>query len=113
VRKWRVVWSEDARRDLDDIVYFIAQEHPRNALKVYERLVKRARSLQSTPLRGRLVPELVGQAEPGLRELIESPWRILYAVAGKTGLVVGVLDGRRDFSRWLTSYGPMDPEESA
>lgn len=96
-----MLWDEEAERDLDAIVDFIALEHPLNASRVLERLLKRAASLESQPLRGRRVPELLALGEDRYRELIEAPWRILYRVNAAQVFVIAVVDSRRDLQSWL------------
>lgn len=97
----QVRWSQDAERDLDAIVGYIASDSAVNALRILDRLHSRARSLESLSTRGRHVPELAAANAPSLRELIEGPWRILYTIDGATVLVVAVVDSRRNLEDWL------------
>lgn len=99
--EWTVLWDREAEKDLDAIVDFIAQEHPLNAARVLERLLKRAASLETQPMRGRRVPELLALGEDRYRELIEAPWRILYRADVAQVLVIAVVDTRRDLQSWL------------
>ena len=55
--RFRVVWSEAAVRDLEDIVSFVARDAPLDAERLLERLEARASSLVAHPSRGRLVPD--------------------------------------------------------
>lgn len=55
---YRVLWTDTGRRDLDEILDFIAIDSPDNALAVLDRLQRRAEALISQPERGRCVPEL-------------------------------------------------------
>ena len=54
----RVLWTRTARRDLEAIVAYIAEDSIENALTVLDRLRERAESLTTAAERGRLVPEL-------------------------------------------------------
>lgn len=107
----QVRWSVDAEQDLEDIVAYIAQDNPANALVVFDRLYARARTLETLAGRGRRVPEIASSVEPPLRELIEEPWRIMYAVRGDKVMVVAVVDSRRDVGIWLAQrFGvSLDP----
>lgn len=96
-----VVWADAARRDLDAIIDYIAERHPGNALRLFDRLQRRALTLQAQPIRGRSVPELRGLGAAGYRELIERPWRIIYRTEPARVIVVAVIDGRRDLSSLL------------
>jgi toxin ParE1/3/4 len=90
-----VLWAEVAERDLADIVGFIAEENPQNALAVLDRLQSRAATLSEQSERGRVVPELRVLDVYQYRELIERPWRIIYRIEADRVLVLAVLDGRR------------------
>jgi plasmid stabilization system protein ParE len=90
-----VNWAHVARDDLFDILEFIAHNDPVDALRVLDRLERRAQSLARLPHRGRVVPELRRHGVTEFRELIEGPWRIVYVLRGAMISVVAVLDGRR------------------
>jgi len=94
--RWEVVWSQVALRDLERIVDFIAQDAEVNAAQTLDRLEGAARKLTSSPLRGRVVPELRALALTSLRELVVPPWRLVYRVGARRVLIIGVLDSRRD-----------------
>ncbi len=95
-RRYRVMWTETAVRDLEEIVSYIARDSKQQATKVLKKIRGKSATLRSIPSRGRVVPELV---ELGLRnwcELIVSLWRIIYRIEGRFVFVDSVLDGRRD-----------------
>ena len=97
----RVDWSATARRDLEAIVRYIAQDSIDQALAVLDRLESRATALAIHPERGRVVPELRALGVLQYHEIIERPWRILYRVQGARVLVLAVLDGRRSLANLL------------
>jgi toxin ParE1/3/4 len=103
-----IFWSQDAQRDLDAIVDFIADDSPLDALHVFDRLVDQARKLEDFPERGRRIPELGarGRQSP-LRELIVRPWRLVYAVHERHVMVIALVDSRRDFLAWLAGRGGL------
>lgn len=94
----RVLWTETARADLEDIVGFIAGENAAAALNVLDKLEARAGALMRFPERGRVVPELRGVDILLYRELIEGPWRIIYRYDDRRVYVTAVLDARRDLA---------------
>jgi plasmid stabilization system protein ParE len=100
-RRWRVVWIEAASRDLVEIVSFVARKSPVNARRLLIRLRSRAESLERSPGRGRVVPELASTGTRVWRELVVKPHRIVYRVRGKIVLVGALLDGRRDLEDLL------------
>lgn len=95
-KKYHVVWSNIAENDLKNIVEYIAGDSPPNALKTFKSIKQKASSLYTFPERGRVVPELLDQGILQYRELVISPWRILYRISGKSVLVLSVLDSRRN-----------------
>jgi plasmid stabilization system protein ParE len=95
-KKYDVVWSNIAENDLKNSVEYIADDSPPNAVKIFKRIKDRASILYTFPERGRIVPELRDQGILQYRELIISPWRILYRISEKNVLVLSVLDSRRN-----------------
>jgi plasmid stabilization system protein ParE len=95
-KKYRVLWTEVAVRDLEQIVSYIAADSPANAEQVLSRIQKQAASLETLPLRGRLVPELTGSGIRTWRELIARPYRIIFRVEANKVYVLALLDSRRD-----------------
>ena len=95
-RARRVIWAEAAVRDLEDIVSFVAIDSPLNAQRLLARLSAKARSLQTSPQRGRIVPELLRFGMRTWRELVGRPYRLVYRVTGGAVIVLAVFDGRRE-----------------
>ena len=93
-KKYDVVWSNIAENDLKNIVEYIADDSPPNALKIFKRIKQKASILYTFPERGRIVPELRDQGILQYRELVISPWRILYRISEKSVLVLSVVDSR-------------------
>lgn len=93
-----VVWSAAAAADLEAIIDFISRDSTEEALRVLDRLQRRAQRLTAPSLRGRIVPELRDEGIAIYRELIARPGRIIYRLDGESVLVLAVLDGRRDLA---------------
>ena len=100
--RFRVHWTAHAVADLTEIIRFIALDSPQNAIKFYQRIRKRAGTLRSFPDRGHVVRELAELDVRIYRELLISPYRLLYRIDGKTVFVMAVLDGRRDLRQILS-----------
>ena len=100
-RSFRVQWAEAAVRDLEELISYIAADSPLNAERILDKLEKRALTLESTPVRGRVVPELAHFGIRNWRELIVKPYRIIYRIDEDTVNVLAVLDGRRDLQDLL------------
>ncbi len=95
-RSFRVEWAAAARHDLISILDYLSQREPEAAASALERLEKRAAALEVSPRRGRVVPELLRLQIRDYREIIVSPYRLLYRVKGSRVGVLGVFDARRN-----------------
>lgn len=93
---YEIVWARRAENDLKEIIDYIATDSPGTALTIFERIKNKASSLYTMPERCRIVPELKDQGILHYRELIVSPWRIMFRIAGMKVYVLSVLDGRRN-----------------
>ncbi len=99
---YEVVWSPNAIRDFDDILdYVVSARDADEAQRLYLKIVPRINSLSRFPRRARLVPELKTVGVREYRELVVSPYRILFRIVGQTVAILGVLDGRRDLSELI------------
>ncbi len=99
MRVYAVIWAPNAIRDLDDILDYVASTRDADdAERLYLRIVPRINSLARFPRRARLVPELRWVGVREYRELVVSPYRILFRIVEQTVAILGVLDGRRDLS---------------
>ena len=94
--RFQVLWAEEAVRDLEEIVGYVACDSPVSARNLLAKLRSRAESLFTSPMRGRVVPELARFGIRSWRELVVKPHRIIYRVAEKEVYVLAIFDGRRD-----------------
>ncbi|MEW6595457.1 MAG: type II toxin-antitoxin system RelE/ParE family toxin [Thermodesulfobacteriota bacterium] len=95
-RSYRVIWAASAYDDLLGIIEYIAQDSPANAGKVLKSIKSKAATLFLSPQRGRVVPELQKEGIAQYRELVITPWRLIYRIVDDTVLVLSVLDSRRN-----------------
>lgn len=95
-RRRRVSWTDAAWAALQDAAEYIAADSPRAASEFVERIISVTSSLQTLSSRGRVVPEL---ANPSIRELIVSPFRLIYQVRPDEVFVLMLLHEARDFRR--------------
>lgn len=94
MKRRRVRWSPEARRNLEDIVDRIAEDSPSRSLRFARRLLRSVSRLGAFPESGRLVPELEG-VDPAAREVIVGDYRVLYRVTAAAVEVTTVVHGRR------------------
>ena len=95
-RRFRVVWSETAARDLVALAAHVALDSPAAARTLLTEVERRAASLATSPQRGRVVPELAFLSIRSHRELVLRPYRLIYESGDGTVRVLAVFDGRRD-----------------
>lgn len=91
-----VIWSNVAENDLKNIIEYIAADSPSNALRIFKNIKQAASNLYIFPEEGRVVPELRDQGILQYRELIVSPWRVIYRISEKIVYVLSVLDSRQN-----------------
>jgi len=95
-KKYEVIWTSAAENDLARIIEYLAIDSPANALKVLDKLKKKAANLHHSPKRGRIIPELQEFGIYQYRELITAPWRLMYRAQENKVYVLAVLDSRRN-----------------
>jgi len=95
-KTYEVIWAESAEKDLISIIDYISLDSPFMAHEKFKEIRTKALSLETYPDRGRIVPELQEQGIIQYRELIISPWRIIYRKSEKKVYVLSVLDSRRN-----------------
>jgi toxin ParE1/3/4 len=74
---YKIIFSEPAIDDLENIVRFIAHNNQPAAARFGGKLIESVRNLASFPRIGRVVPE---QNDENIRETILKPYRIFYRV---------------------------------
>jgi plasmid stabilization system protein ParE len=101
-----VVWTEEARHRLEQIVLHIAQDSVPSALRFERELIEASRRIGVFPKAAAIVEEL---REYGVREIYFGAYRILYVVRDDTCYVVCVIHGSRDLLRHIDPQKWVDP----
>ena len=83
-----IVWSSEARKALRSIRKFIAQDSEFYAARMVARIVERVEQTAEAPTQGHPVHEY---PEASLKEVHESPYRIIYAFTGEELRVVTIV----------------------
>ena len=81
---FQIIWSEQARDDLQSIVLFIAQDNPTVAESFGYRLMSKVDLLAQFPQIGRIVPE---ENDETIRKIIFRPYRIIYKVLAEKQII--------------------------
>lgn len=98
---YKLKWTKNAKDDLLNIVAYIKKDSPSIANDIYQKIRKKAHSSNFFPLKGRVVPELQNEGITFYREVIASPWRIIYKVGNDTVYIMAILDSRQNVEELL------------
>jgi plasmid stabilization system protein ParE len=90
-----VNWSKPAEKDLKQIFEYIVRDSKFYAKKVVKNIVEKSMSLDSSPRRGRIVPEI---NDPNIREIFIYSYRLMYQITPGDIFILGVIHGKRDFT---------------
>jgi toxin ParE1/3/4 len=102
MKKYDVIFDQDAEEDLFDIYTFVAvNDSVQRADRLFAALRRTCLKLQKLPLRGNIPTELFEIGVIEFRELHYKPYRIIYSLESTTVYVHCVLDGRRDIQEIL------------
>ena len=94
--KFRVKWSRAASTDLLNIIDYISEDSTNAAINIFEKIRSKSETLNHTPERGRIVPELKEYGIFSYHELIVKPWRIIYRISDNKIYILAVIDSRRN-----------------
>jgi toxin ParE1/3/4 len=95
----RIVWTEPASRDLEDIGDYIAKDNPAAARRVVRAIEAAVRRLARFPHSGR------SGHRAGTRELVvpRTPYIVPYRVGPRAVEILAVFHGARD---WPNTFNP-------
>lgn len=98
---YRVLWTKNAERSLEEILDFIIENDGKTiAHKIYLKIRRKTSLLEVSPFQGREVKEMKSLKKRD-HELIISPWRIIYSVDNNLVNILLVIDSRRDLEELL------------
>jgi plasmid stabilization system protein ParE len=98
--KYRIVISDEARRQLGNCVLFIARENAEAADRLRKRLMEAIRSLNEMPARYPFFDEPYIPANKYHKMFVDNWYLILYQIRDATVYVDCVVDCRQDY-QWL------------
>ena len=98
-----VTWALSAHAALDDAISYIFQDSPTAAANLLDAALHAAATLATLAERGRIVPE---SADPAIREIFVSDYRLMYEVRSDQVVVVAFLHGARDFTALQQRQNP-------
>jgi plasmid stabilization system protein ParE len=92
----QVIWTDPALGDVQHILRFVARDSPRYAEKLADRFREAPRRLAREPRTGWQVPEY---ERDDVREILVSPYRLIYVIRGDDCYIVTAVHGSRDLAR--------------
>lgn len=94
----RLIWTEPALADLDEITEYIALDNPQAASRFVEKVFDRVERLQAHPISGKRPAEL---PRTQYREVVVEPCRIFYRVEKDDVFIVYVMRSERLLRTYL------------
>ena len=96
MKRFRVEWSQQACKDLLNIIDYISHDNPDSAVRIFRKIESKCKRLNQFPDRGRIIPELKEYGIFTYHELVVTPWRIMYRISDQKVFVLAVIDSRRN-----------------
>ncbi|OSZ66616.1 hypothetical protein CAP40_12175 [Sphingomonas sp. IBVSS2] len=100
-RRYRIEFTDASEADLEAIHDYLVAHDPHAADLLLDRLVEKAVSLASFPDRGSIPDDLAAMGVHDHRQLLLSPYRMIYHVGPEIVAIVLIADGRRDMRALL------------
>ncbi|MDR0473143.1 MAG: type II toxin-antitoxin system RelE/ParE family toxin [Treponema sp.] len=94
--KYHVKITQGAEKDLNEIIDYIAQNNPRTASVIMEKIITKIKTLDHFPYRGGYVPELLARNVKDYRQITEEPWKIYYKIDDDIVNILAIIDSRRN-----------------
>lgn len=88
----KVYWTQNSIEHLVNIYEYIALNSPAYAKRMVDKMTRRSVQVADHPLSGRIVPEYDAE---DVRELLESPYGIIYRIKPDQIDVLAVIHGSR------------------
>ena len=88
----RIVWSEEALKDIEEIISFISKDSELYAVNFASKIISAVETLRVFPEIGRIVPEY---ADPKIREIIYRNYRIVYQIEERAVEIITVSHGSK------------------
>jgi len=88
----RIVWTEKAEKQLDQIFQYIASDSTLYAHRTVGQIIEQAENISPHPRKGRKVPEY---ERDDIREVLHHPYRIIYLLKDGTIEILSIIHGAR------------------
>ncbi len=103
MKRFEVALTEDAARDLEEILDYIAEhDDPSKAGYVLDRIEEVVERLATFPERGSHPKELLALGIRDYRQTFFKPYRVIYRIVEQRVHIYLIADGRRDMQTLLS-----------
>ena len=99
-----ILWTVGARKDLRDVLSYVAADSPTYAALTADRILEAIERLRRYPKLGRVVPEFDRES---VREIIVGNYRVVYHLRRQRISILAIVHGSRDLLR-RTPTQPWD-----
>ena len=89
----KIIWTDNALQDLEDIAEFIEKDSQHYARVTIQGLYRHTKILYDQPKLGRMVPEAGSE---NFRELIRGNYRIIYKLSADSVYILTIHHSSRD-----------------
>lgn len=93
-----VIFTPEARLDVDRIWSFIEQSNPTRAMSFVREIVTRSKQLADMPMRYQLLP---GREAAGIRRMPYRNYLIFYRIIEQEIFILHILNGAQDYEAVL------------
>ena len=94
----KIIWSEPAIVDIENIKNYISQDSEWYAVIFIEKIIAAVEKLVHFPRIGHIVPETNNK---DIREILYQHYRIIYKIEKAAIFMLTVVHGGRDLSGWF------------
>jgi len=84
------------KQDIEEIILYYYQDRREYAHSLFNTIYSKIQSLKKWPAKGKIVTELEKNNITGIREILESHYRIVYRIEKHNVIILTVIDGRRN-----------------
>lgn len=101
----KIVLSEYAYYDLDNMFAYISEDNKQVAEKMYTRIYEGIKKLSEFPEVGSVIPEEdIPGAQRGYRRIIIKPYLVFYRVLEEHIVIARILHGRQNWLQSILDY---------
>lgn len=84
------------KQDIEEIILYYYHDRREYSYKLFTNIYSKIQSLKKWPEKGKVVAELEKNNITGIREILESYYRIVYRIEKQSVIILTVIDGRRN-----------------